>query len=280
MQSHELGVLEHSYYYIHTASITAEKAFFYPICAGYFRYAPFYCLNRNSYNSFLIMYIKKGQCCICTENKTYTAKEGQIAVLDCYKPHSYSSNTGWEAQWLHLDGVMARTYFELLADYNSLIFILKDTYKFEKYMNLIYNMLKDGTKIKEALLSEYITILLTELLTGQEISVQHAKQADLIEDSIVYINEHLAEPLTLEQLSSNVSLSPFYFTRLFKKETGFTPYEYLIAARINMAKFLLKNTDNSIKEICFLTGFSNESSFCTTFKKRIGVTPSVYRFSI
>ncbi len=91
------------------------------------------------------------------------------------------------------------------------------------------------------------------------------------------MNEHLTEPLTLDDLAARASLSPYYFTRLFKKETGFTPHEYLIAMRINSAKFLLKTTSASIKEICFLTGFASESSFCTTFKKWVNATPSSYR---
>ena len=45
-------------YYLYTPSTQAARTFFYPVCTGYFRYAPGYCLKRNSYDSFLIMYIK------------------------------------------------------------------------------------------------------------------------------------------------------------------------------------------------------------------------------
>ena len=101
--------------------------------------------------------------------------------------------------------------------------------------------------------------------------------ANFIEDMVAYINEHLAGPLTLEELASQASLSPFYFSRLFKKETGFTPHGYVITARVNNAKFLLKSSNATIKEICFGTGFTSESSFCTTVKKITGSTPSEYR---
>lgn len=277
MLSKELKVKKNSDYYLHTPTAQAMKAFFHPICVGYFSYDAGYQLERSSYDSFLLMLIKKGTCFVTSNGETHTAKEGQIVILDCYSPHSYYSDRGWDALWIHIDGPVSREYYEIITANNTNIFSLKDSYKFEKYLNRIYLLFKEGSSIKEALLSQYITFLLTELLISNEISPRQSQQADIIEESIVYINEHLAEELTLDDLASKASLSLYYFMRLFKRETGFTPHEYLLKARINTAKFLLKNTQTSIKEICFCTGFSNESSFCTAFKKRTGLTPTAYR---
>ena len=94
------------------------------------------------------------------------------------------------------------------------------------------------------------------------------------------MNEHFRENLRLEEISDSVSLSPFYFTRIFSAETGLTPHQYLIATRINTAKYLLTTGTSSIKEIAFQTGFHSESSFCSTFRKREGLTPSAYREKI
>lgn len=277
MISHEKGVLRNSDYYIHTASPQAQKTFFYPICLGYFIYSGDYHLKRSNYDSYLVMHIKKGQCFVCSGSQTFTAREGQVVMLDCYKPHAYYTETGWEAQWIHIDGPVARQYYQLITGSENPVMSLKDSYKFEKYMDRIYRMFKEKLSVKEALLSQYITTIMTELLVSLETSSHHERQSDLIEETVAYVNEHLAENLTLEQLAAKATLSPYYFTRLFKKETGFTPHEFLIAARVNNAKFLLKNTDTPIKEICFRTGFSNESSFCTTFKKWEGITPTSYR---
>lgn len=278
MRSTEPGVLENSDYYLYTPSTQAARTFFYPVCTGYFRYAPGYCLKRNSYDSFLIMYIKKGCCTVRLGNQTHTAREGQIVVLDCYKPHSYYTDSGWESLWLHFDGPVAREYFQMITADSGPILHLKDHYKFDKYLNKIYQLFRENASIKEALISQYITNVLTALLVARESHSGSPVQSEIIEETAAYMSEHLTEPLTLEQLASRASLSPYYFTRLFKKETGFTPHEYLIAIRINAAKFLLKNAPaTSIKEVCFRTGFSNESSFCTTFKKWVGATPSEYR---
>lgn len=278
MLSTEQGVLKNSDYYIHTAGTVTQRTFFHPVCTGYFHYAPGYHLHRSSYDSFLIMQVKKGEFYICGADGTrYTLKEGQIGILDCYVPHAYGTTHGGELLWLHFDGPVARQHYEAIAGTGSPVLSLNDTYRFEKYLNRIYQLFKSNTPTRDALMSQYITTLMTELLTGQTASSAQSEQADVIEETVAYINEHLKENLPLELLAKRASLSPYYFTRLFKKETGFTPHEYLIAARINAAKFLLKNTTSSIKEICFCTGFSNESSFCTTFKKWVGQTPSYYR---
>lgn len=280
MISLEPGVLEQSNYYMYTASSQAKNIFFYPLCTGHFYYSADYLLHRKTYDSFLLMFIKKGECIITIDDKTFTAAENQIVFLDCYQPHIYYTNTGWEAEWLHFDGPVAREYFKLITNHSNIIFSLTDNFIFTKYLSKIYRMFKDNISIKEALVSQYITTLLTELLISKDSSSRHFASSDIIEDTTAYINEHICENLTLGQLAAKASLSPYYFTRLFKKETGFTPHEYIIAARINLAKFLLKNTNTSIKEICFSSGFASESSFCSTFKKWEHVTPGSYRLSL
>lgn len=277
MLSTEQGVIHGSDYYIYTPSSQATAMFLYPISTGYFRYLLGYCLRRSSYDSFLIMYMRKGSCEIESGGRTYHAKADQIVLLDCYKPHCYYTTTGWDAEWLHFDGSNARNYFEAILDNGIPVIGLHDTYRFEKYLHKIYSSFKEHLSIKEALLNNYIVNILTELLIGRDLEHSVNVSASIIEDTVAYINEHLTDPLTLEELASQASLSTFYFSRLFKKETGFTPHGYVITARVNIAKFLLKSSNSTIKEICFGTGFTSESSFCTTFKKVTGSTPSEYR---
>ena len=56
-----------------------------------------------------------------------------------------------------------------------------------------------------------------------------------------------------------------------------SPHEYLINIRMTSARYLLRCTDLSVKDICFNTGFSGESVFCNAFKKHHGMTPKEYR---
>lgn len=276
----EPKVLPNSNYFFYTPSAQARNTFFYPICIGYFYYDKGYHLFRNHYDSFLIMYIKKGHCHVSINTKTYIAQENQIIILDCYKPHSYYTTSSCEVEWLHFDGPIARNYFDLITADAHFIVSLKDTFTFEKHFHKLYQIFSTNAPIKEALISQYITTLLTELILTKDDAHQNINIAYLFEDITTYINENFNKTLTLETLAQKASLSPYYFTRLFKKETGFTPHEYLIAVRINSAKFLLKNTTLSIKQVGFNCGFTSESSFCSTFKKWVNTTPTNYRSSL
>ncbi len=279
MRGLEQGVLHNSHLYFHTASTQAQKTFFYPLCTGYFCCDSTYGVNRNNYDSFLVMYVKKGSGYLILNSISYEISENQVVLIDCYSPHSYYSKTGWEILWLHFDGIAAREYYNLIRENQGNIITLKDTYSLEKYMFRIYNIFHNNQVMKEVLISKYITNILTEIIISSEDSGDR-NHSDAIDEIISYIGENLKEELTLEDMAARVSLSPYYFLRVFQKETGFTPHRYLIQTRINYAKFVLKTTNIPIKEIGFNCGFRTESSFCTTFRKWVSMTPSEYRNTI
>jgi len=210
--------------------------------------------------------------------RRFRARERQVVVLDCYSPHAYHTADGWEAEWLHFDGPCARGYFDAILAGGSPVISLKSNYRFEKYLHKIYVQFRETTPVREAVLNNYIVNILTELLIGRETANPRAAvSTSIIEDSIAYISDHLSQELSLDGLAANAALSPFYFSRLFKKETGFSPHQYILTARIRNAKFLLQSTDDPVKNICFTVGFTSESSFCTAFKKETGLTPSEFR---
>lgn len=280
MLSTENLVAPGSDYYIYTPSAQAQGLFLYPLIVGRFQYLPGYCLRRTALDSFLIMRLVRGSCEVECGGKHFRAHQDQVVLLDCYAPHAYYTTDGWEAEWLHFDGPCARGYFDAILTDGSPVVSLKNGYRFEKYLHKIYVPFRQNTPIREALLNNHIVNILTELLVGRESAVPGAQSAGIIEDSIAYINDHLTQELSLDDLAVKAALSPFYFSRLFKKETGFSPHQYILATRISNAKFLLQSTDDSVKNICFTVGFTSESSFCTAFKKETGLTPSEFRSQV
>lgn len=91
-----------------------------------------------------------------------------------------------------------------------------------------------------------------------------------------YIHDNLGHSLSLLELSSVANLSPSHFTRVFRQETGQSPHQYLIQARIDQAKHLLRSGDDlSIGSIAHQVGFADQSHFTRHFKRIVGVTPNV-----
>lgn len=97
-----------------------------------------------------------------------------------------------------------------------------------------------------------------------------------IERTIEYLQENYRAHFSLQDVARIANLSPYHFLRLFKNETGQTPYAYLLDIKIERAKELLKSRKHTVTEVCFLCGFNNVSHFATLFKRKVGYTPSEY----
>jgi AraC family transcriptional regulator len=95
-----------------------------------------------------------------------------------------------------------------------------------------------------------------------------------------YIEEHLSEDISLATLAEVARLSPFHFVRSFKQSFGLPPHRYLNRLRMEQAKIFLGNPTMSVTQIASNMGFSETSSFTTTFRKQIGLTPTAYRRSL
>jgi AraC family transcriptional regulator len=94
---------------------------------------------------------------------------------------------------------------------------------------------------------------------------------------IEYIRANIDQDLSLEKLAELVQMSTFYFARLFKQSTGYTPHQYIIRCRIEEAEYLLRAGSLSIVEICQQVGFQSQSHFTQLFRKYKGITPKKYQ---
>lgn len=283
MKTSEKLVKSSSEYFIYTPTQDAAASFLYPVCIGHFVYCAGYALNRSSYDSILIMHVRSGSCTVHASGSDIKVTSGQTVLINCYEPHGYESSDGWEADWIHVDGAAAVKYYEYLSRiYGSAAPVLCREPTGLAALIAAFSCSKIPA---EASMSMMITGMFADFSHGADVKNADNKKAALSsvndKDSISavtsYINSHFAEELSVDDLASLASLSRFYFIRLFKKRTGCTPHEYLINTRLNHAKYLLKNTNLTIKEICFASGFADESRFCTCFRDCEGVRPSEYR---
>lgn len=98
-----------------------------------------------------------------------------------------------------------------------------------------------------------------------------------IAKTVLYIRKHLNEAIELEKLAEISCLSKDHFIRLFKKELGTTPLQYINQKKIEKAQILLITEELAVKEIAFQLAFDDYSYFNRLFKKTTGVTPQEYR---
>lgn len=276
MKSQEKFVNIDSEYYIYSPSMTAMEMFLYPVQCGYFIYEPGYFLERESFNSFLIAYIPKGGFDWGTRDCKYHIEPNSFILMDCYDYHTFSSLEGAECLWCHFDGITARGFYNNITSRLGNVFSMSDPYPVISKLTSIYNTFANSEVVREALMSKYLNDILTEFMLYIP-SEKALNYSSIIEKIVAYINEHFVEDISVSGLADRAGLSLYYFIRIFKREVGFTPHEYILNTRIATAQYLLKNTDLPVKDICYHSGFSGESIFCSAFKRRLGMTPTQYR---
>ncbi|WP_409283540.1 helix-turn-helix domain-containing protein [Pseudomonas protegens] len=104
-----------------------------------------------------------------------------------------------------------------------------------------------------------------------------SKDQQLIRHCIDYINRHYQRELPLAEVAAQANLSYHHFSKLFKKVNGCNFKDYLAQVRVNRARFLLKNTQLPITEICYSCGFSEHKQLIVAFRNHCALTPSEYR---
>lgn len=151
--------------------------------------------------------------------------------------------------------------------------------KIARAIHNIYEMFNCTKAPNEPLIALNITKALTAMLERTGPPDSGGGNTEVFDEMIYYINEHLGDDLTVKDLARKASFSEYHFIRIFHEKVGMTPRRYVIRVRIDHAKYLLKTTGQSIKEIGCTVGYKSAGMFCSAFKKYQGVTPSEYRNS-
>ncbi len=126
----------------------------------------------------------------------------------------------------------------------------------------------------------YSNFLITYTLSRLDITLARRKQIDYrIQNAITYINKFYTENIAIRHLANTQHMSREAFSRLFKNETGLSPYDYITTLRLSKARLLLHSSNQSIKSVALSVGYKDQYYFSRLFKKQHGLSPKAYRRS-
>ncbi len=263
----------------------AKESLLYVQELGEFFAGPAYFTSRSGLASYLIKYTISGEGIVEYDGKTSISTSGSAFWLDCRRPaHYYTSpRTGeWRVVWIHYYCVGAKAYYDLFETLNngSCLVNLRD--HFDAASGILFSLISQYRREPTNVLADIqanasIVELLTTLLSAATQKDVRNVVPQYINDARTYLREHFADPITLDQLSERFNINKYYFLKVFKTYTGFTPNEYIIKTRINRAKELLRTTDSPVYEIAAEVGIHNPSHFINLFRKTEGYTPQAYR---
>ncbi len=272
----EKGVLPGSEYFFFTPSIIVNKYFYYLHVCGHFYCESGYYIKRRDHFSPLLIYVIGGLLHVEINDTHYLANESDIVLIDCRYPHCYFSDSFTNFIFFHFDGVNSLDLTEYIIEKNGSPILQSKSGK--SIYNIMNNLITKH--YNEQPVPDYESscaiheVLCHVLATDDEIETNNPF---LVSAIIGYIRKNISSSISLNELSRFVNLSPFHFSRLFKKATNCSPMEYVSRYKINIAKTILKTTTNSINEIADYLGYSSSASFINAFIRKVGLPPNKYR---
>ncbi|MFE3516941.1 GlxA family transcriptional regulator [Streptomyces sp. NPDC059166] len=102
-------------------------------------------------------------------------------------------------------------------------------------------------------------------------------RCDTVGETLAWMEGHLDQEMSVEQLAAQTHMSPRTFARRFQQETGTTPYRWLLRQRVLLAQHLLETSDATMDTIAGRTGFGNAAALRHQFVRVLGTTPNTYR---
>lgn len=245
-----------------------------------------------------ILFIHEGEGTLIVDQQSYKVAAGTLCIFQPYQLHhiQMSPDTPFTRSIVHFEPSLYESYFErwpgLLAFFKQMytsnlpapcLYDMGDT---EPLLSLFPSLSeKLPTLPKQDYLEEFSLFLIAFFRAFRQLwarsqaqfasgTARHKHQAERI---LTWLESHYTEPLRLEHMASELHLSPYHLSHLFKECTGSSISDYVTARRMQQAVMLLTSTELAISQIAEHIGITNTSYFCKTFKNRMGSTPHQFR---
>ena len=280
MLEYNLDLREGSYNYSPTLDEFPKLFPFTCADSGYFNAGNAYFTRRSDYDSYLLLLTVGGRGRMTVDGRTCLLEKDSAVLIDCKAGHEYASlpPDGWRFHYLHFNALSMAGYRSALLSELTPVRLRAPEYACE-LMRRLYELSHQPDALSYAEQSNAISGLLTEMFAspaqGEDAPLRF-RRAD-ISELARYIRENCAEPLHIEDFMRLANLSRHYLIRLFKYQTGLSPYKYLHMCRVNQAQILLRSTQFSVEKIACAVGYKDPVIFIRHFRAFNRLTPGEYR---
>ena len=230
-------------------------------------------VSRNGYSSYGLYSVTEGKVRLTTKNGAFYAEKGDLLFFDQSEKHLVENGgtIPYEADFAYIFGPNVKEFFEIFYEkfgYVAHGFTPPSMKSVWSEIVKAYRENREDVYLTSSLLYKVLTEILKFCGKIEDVSD--------ISAAITFVTENYDKSFTLDELADSVNMDKYYLIRQFRARTGYTPKEYQNELRLNKAEKLLKTETMSVMEIAEQTGFTDSRSFLVLFKKRYGVSPSVY----
>lgn len=251
-------------------------------------------VDFHSHDVFEFYFFIDGNVTYCIEEKTFELMSGDVLVIPPGKLHKpyVASNLNYERAVLSVtpellfsldksEPSLADKIVKICDDGRHLISLRgKDKEKIMSLLSDIDSEIRLGAENRFVAFSAYITVLLINLVRLAE-SQKDYGDGTFVSESIVpsiieYINSHLTEPLSSQNIADAFFISKYHLQHIFKNYTNVSLYDYILSKRIIFAKALIRQ-GKSLTDACFACGFRDYSAFYKAFVSKTGSNPKQFK---
>lgn len=136
-----------------------------------------------------------------------------------------------------------------------------------------------GSDLRADLICQEIALLMLRRRVGEQLKSQSIKILSNreLQHVVSYLEDQIEDIAGMDLLAGLVDVDVFRFSRSFRATTDVSPHQFIIQRRIERVKDMLRNSNESLAEIAYATGFSNQTHMTSTFSKHVGFSPGKWR---
>ena len=246
--------------------------------------------ESHDHSAVEVLLTLEGSVTYTVEDKLYHVRKGEVLIVPPDTLHSLSMGEG-SSRYLFLfeaDPLMAMRDLKAMASYFHKPFHLRDGSDAHVRVRELLLRAQDAyekhdmlwnTICYSCLLQIYVT-LGQRYLTGVRRASGDAPgnmDSEVINSVMTFINNHYREELTLEDVAKFAGFSRYYFSRTFKRQTGYSFKDYLCQKRLQVAMDLLIRTNRPMRDVALESGFGSVATLTRVFRESKGCTPTQYR---
>ena len=256
------------------ASSYAKKNLYYCDRAGYIKSSPDFIISRDFMDDYLIVYVVSGIFHIYEGANQIALTAGKTAIVNLKKKHLYFSDKNRPCEILWVDFNCKNDNMQMLLDVGEFPFVFLNDSNFSLMNHFVYQYV-NNILFNEAMQSSVIyQILISAVCSFKDDENNISSQFYEVEN---FINSNINRQIGLSELAGIMKIGTSHFSHLFKQKYGLSPMKLVTQKKMDRAMHLLTYSNLSITQIAEQLGYYNQSHFSASFKRNVGVFPSVYR---
>ena len=246
--------------------------------------------ETHDHSAVEILLTLEGMVTYTIEDKIYQVRKGEILIVPPDTLHSLTMGEG-SSRYLFLfesDAIMTMRDIKSMAMYFHKPFHLRDGSDAHVRIRELLLRAREAYEKRELMGNTmcYSCILRVYATLGQRYlsgikprtgDNMRNMDSEVINAVMTYINNHYREELSLEDVAKFAGFSRYYFSRSFKRQTGYSFKDYLCQKRLQVAMDLLIRTNRSMRDVAIESGFGSVATFNLVFREKKGCTPTQYR---